>query len=251
MADTVRKKAFTLVEILLAVAIVAILATILLLTSSGLRTQSQIKLTESTLAVISSALRQYHEFWGKYPPQYNDLLRPVATYDLSIDLPPAYYDPVTHAQTPVQAIAAAIDKDPGVVTFQPLAVTHADQLTSSEALYLYLSQTPACSKMILQVTERGMAAFRRMSDGSLTLVKKASYAAFAYQDDQTGASPPRPTTVRWGSAPAGNKDLGHFIDPWRTALRYEYKTGDQYPVVRSAGPDGAFGTPDDIRSGGL
>ncbi len=34
-------------------------------------------------------------------------------------------------------------------------------------------------------------------------------------------------------------------DPWGTAIDYVYLKGDTFPLLRSAGPDGIFGTADD------
>ena len=37
-----------------------------------------------------------------------------------------------------------------------------------------------------------------------------------------------------------------IYDPWETALDYRYITGDNFPLLISAGPDKTFGTADDI-----
>jgi hypothetical protein len=33
----------------------------------------------------------------------------------------------------------------------------------------------------------------------------------------------------------------HIIDSWNTPLRYTYKSGDNFAVITSAGPDKKFG----------
>ena len=39
---------------------------------------------------------------------------------------------------------------------------------------------------------------------------------------------------------------GDITDPWGNDLKYEKRTGKKMPIISSAGPDGDFGTKDDI-----
>ncbi|MBU1259590.1 MAG: prepilin-type N-terminal cleavage/methylation domain-containing protein [Planctomycetes bacterium] len=57
----------TIVEILVAIAIVAILAAGLYSVGNYVETQSKIKLTESTIETLVTALDEYHDFYGKFP----------------------------------------------------------------------------------------------------------------------------------------------------------------------------------------
>ncbi len=52
-----------------------------------------------------------------------------------------------------------------------------------------------------------------------------------------------------GGGPSG-QPLAVY-DPWGTAIDYQYKDGDAFPQLLSAGPDKKFGTPDDINSRNL
>lgn len=70
----------TLIEILVAVAIVAILAAGLYSVSNYVETQAKIKLTESTIEILTGALEQYYDFYGSFPD-------PNATYPAGCDLP--------------------------------------------------------------------------------------------------------------------------------------------------------------------
>jgi prepilin-type N-terminal cleavage/methylation domain-containing protein len=57
----------TLVEIMVAVTIVALLVAGLYSVSNYVETQSKIRLTKSTIEVLCTALEQYHDFYGKFP----------------------------------------------------------------------------------------------------------------------------------------------------------------------------------------
>jgi len=57
----------SLVEILVALAVVAILAAIVVGVGSGLERQSKRKAVMATFAVLESALQEYYDFYGAYP----------------------------------------------------------------------------------------------------------------------------------------------------------------------------------------
>lgn len=64
-----RHTGLTLIEIVVAVAIIAILAAGLYSVSNYLQKQSQINLTQSTIDTLVAALEQYHDFSGSFPLQ--------------------------------------------------------------------------------------------------------------------------------------------------------------------------------------
>lgn len=57
----------TIAEILVAIAIVALLAAGLYSVSSYVETKSKITLTESTIETLAAAIDEYHDFYGKFP----------------------------------------------------------------------------------------------------------------------------------------------------------------------------------------
>jgi len=63
----IKKNGMTLIEILVAIAIMAILAAGLYSVSNYVQTQAKVKLTESTIELLSAALEQYYDFYGKFP----------------------------------------------------------------------------------------------------------------------------------------------------------------------------------------
>lgn len=66
-----QKSGFSLIEVLTAVAIIAILAGALLGLGKHLRTQAEINLTLGTMGVLESALDQYYDAFGQFPFETN------------------------------------------------------------------------------------------------------------------------------------------------------------------------------------
>jgi type II secretory pathway pseudopilin PulG len=62
-----RQYGLTLVEILIAVALMMILASIVLMVTERSYSYSEQKLTEGEIALLDSALQEYHDFWGAFP----------------------------------------------------------------------------------------------------------------------------------------------------------------------------------------
>lgn len=110
------KYGLTLVEILVAVAIIAILAAGLYSVSNYLETQSKIKLTKSTIELLCTALEQYHDFYGHFPFQADE----------------NYGEP--NIQSDVNGVVNPADYN--------------DIYASSEALYYFLNQIPASRKIV-------------------------------------------------------------------------------------------------------
>lgn len=67
MVHVRKKTGLTLVEMLVVVAIVAILATIVLNVAGHIDTQSKQRAMEASFALLDGALEQYYDYWGAYP----------------------------------------------------------------------------------------------------------------------------------------------------------------------------------------
>lgn len=61
------KTAVTLIEVLVVIALLAVLVTAGLGVSSYIQTQAREKLAESTISVLVTALGQYYEYWSEFP----------------------------------------------------------------------------------------------------------------------------------------------------------------------------------------
>lgn len=62
-----KNKGFSTIEVLVAVSIVIILATIVLGVGKRLKTQADEKLAKSTIQILVTAIGQYHQFWDEFP----------------------------------------------------------------------------------------------------------------------------------------------------------------------------------------
>ena len=139
---------FTLAEMLIVVAIIAILATMIVGLAGRIDTQSKERALKSTFALLEGALQEYYEYTGKFP-------------------------------------------DPNMKPY----------LTHSAALYGQLYSTPTSRQILEKIS---------------------------------------PKLIR-GNPP-------QIYDLWGEVLDYRYKSGDNFPLLVSAGPDRKFDITDDINN---
>jgi prepilin-type N-terminal cleavage/methylation domain-containing protein len=126
------KNGLTLVEILVAVAIVALLAAGMYSVSSHIEKQSQKKLAESTIVILSTALEQYHEFYGCFPFQADE----------------NYGQSQIESPTDPNGLNGNIVDKNGNNLNPP---DYNDIYASSEALYYFLNRVPASKKTISSI----------------------------------------------------------------------------------------------------
>jgi prepilin-type N-terminal cleavage/methylation domain-containing protein len=110
------KKGLTMPEILIVVAIVALLAAGLLFVSNKAKSQADTQLVQDTLTLLDTALQQYYDQTHSYPPDVNFTSRSI--------------------QTALSTTASP-------------SVTNPDEYLSAEVLYYYLNRVPA-SRAVLQ-----------------------------------------------------------------------------------------------------
>ncbi len=127
------KTGLTLVEILVTVAIVAVLMSIFIVAAAHVKKQSEIKLAESTIAVLVASLEQYHDYKGEFPPQWNTQV------DLETELK-------------------------GVIILGVYDLNY----SSSAVLYFKLNQIPA-SRRILDSIQNSLKTYKDASGGDLII----------------------------------------------------------------------------------
>jgi len=216
----------TLVEILIVVAVIAILVTMVVGIATHIDNQNKEKLTKNTFALLNAALGQFRDYGYNYkvpiialPPE-RDFYRGL---DFPLDCNGLPLEPALG--TALGATGASI---------MPLGVLHDLNYSGSEALYFFLSRVPASRQTLEKI------------DDSLITNLDSNKQPMQIQID----------------FPSGPKffPLLRIIDPWGTTLHYDYydewelnpirrdKGKRNFPEITSAGPDRIFGTGDDITS---
>lgn len=202
-----RKNGFSLVEILVVIAAVAVLVSMVVGVGKHVKEQGKIKLTESTIEILVTAVELYYQDNGEMPFEttmavdvgFSDLDFDVWLYNQLPPIPPP----------PPYAPHMMLDPDPLVV--------RADW--SSEALYYYLNKSQDSRRIINTITNTLISA-----------------------KDDTGSR----QVMAFIDGSAAYVDMPRFVDAWGNTLRYRYTAGDSFCVISSPGKDKLYGTADDI-----
>jgi prepilin-type N-terminal cleavage/methylation domain-containing protein len=217
--STVRKHGMTMVEILIAVAIVLILATGFFIVSGKAKTQSDAALVRETLTAMDTALQEYYDFTHTYPPDVN-------------------YAGTGNSRSLKDALHLSgypMPGDPCVVP--PTAGYQIDpQAESIEVLYYYLNRVPQSRRILDDLSTAAVTSRAVRLDASGKPVASQI------------ADPNLLITIN-----GQNVSLFRVVDVWNMPLEYlrvrqsPYTTENtNFPLIRSAGPDKVFGTADDI-----
>ena len=203
------KNGLTLVEILVVVAIMAILVSAVITVAVRTHQQADEQVTASTIEILSAALKEFgeydYEFKGddyiehKFPPDCNDL---------SWSFEEILQDALGAVSIP--------------------AVTSGDNTNSvyygSESMYFFLNRVPQSRKILEQI------------DASLLTIKDVDGVNLTLNIDGKEYPLVRATDA-WG------KTLRYEYDFYDTADNEYIKR--TFPLITSAGPDGKFETEND------
>jgi prepilin-type N-terminal cleavage/methylation domain-containing protein len=217
------KTGVTLVEILVVVAIIAILVTMVIGIAARIDTQGKERLTENTIALLTAALGEFGDYGYSYSDSnYADFKFPLdcnnfPQNDLEGALKDALGTTTTPAITPVGA--------------------HEPNYSGSEALYFFLSRVPE-SRQTLDRIDKKLVTNLGLNGSPMEITVGSGVDAKVYP-------------------------LFRVIDPWGGTLRYSYyrniresspssepesSSPRTFPVITSAGPDKEFDSADDITS---
>ena len=212
MKDCKRKFGVTLVEILVVVAVVAILAGMVIGLARRIDNQGKEQLVKNTFEILNSALEQFAD----YDYRYKDLN--YADFDFPLDCND--YSP--------SELAATLENALGL---NPMSVwiaggTHDPNFSGSEAMYFFLSKVPDC-RVTLDKVDKSFITNLDNNRTPITINVAGSIVPLMRVIDPWGK------TLRY--------DYYDEIFPGPDSKK-------TFPVITSAGPDGVFDTIDDITS---
>jgi len=201
------KYGVTLVEMLIVLAIIALLTSMVIGIAGRISNQSKEQLTRNTFALLNAALEQFRDYEYNYPPPYSDFDFPLDCNDYLFSNPPNF----DLRTTLMNALGAA-----NVL----ISGTHDPVYSGSEVLYFFLSRIPESRKTLDKI------------DGSLITNLNDERAKIEISID--GRVYPLLRIIDpWG------KTLRYdYYD--ETTLDPDNKR--TFPVITSAGPDRDFET---------
>jgi len=211
-------KAFTLIEMLVVVSIIAVLVTIVISIATRLDTQGKISSTQGTFALVNTALSEFQDYGYCYENPFDvDFKFPLDCNGFSS----------SDLET---ALAQGCDISNVTIT----SGTHEPNYSECEALYFFLNRLPACEKIMSQID---IAFLTNLDRNGVRLIihingSTDDYPLFRFTDAWHN-------TLRYDYYDAEN------ISTVTPRMRETIKT---FPVLTSAGPDGDFDTADDIKS---
>jgi len=222
----------TLVEILVVVAIIAILATMIIGLSHRIDTQAKEKLTASTIAMLTAALEQFYDYDYNYQNQYSD-------FDFPLDCNDFTKADIEHAQTLSDALGGRTVQITGYADpdWYP-NVDYKIEDSGCAVLCFFLNRIAEIRKALEKI-DKSFLTNEGTSNGGTVRVN-----VMIKIDDK-------------------HYPFLRVVDAWDTTLRYDYyneqlppldafefdimrDTKRTFPLITSAGPDKRFGTSDDI-----
>ena len=227
-----QKTGFTLVEMVIVVAIIAFLAAMVVGIARRIDNQSKERLCENTFALLDAALEQFRDYGYKYKTSAID--DEERDFYLGLDFPA---DCNGFTETELEGILEDL-----LGTVSPPDITGGDHndlaYSGSEALYFFLSRVPTSRETLDKIY--------RPDKGTIVkaLITDKDAEGKRLEIDVDGMVYP----------------LLRIVDPWGKTLRYDYydenennygrreRSKRNFPLLISAGPDGIFGNTDDLRN---
>lgn len=215
------RRGFTLVELLVAMAIIALLLGVMIKVAETVRTNAEIKNTEATMQMLTAALEEYQRYQQERGVNEADVF-PRDPYEGAFEnsCQPWEQDAMLWCWE-AHGLGAG-DFDWGLhETYSDWEGTDADPargaMASVEVLYWYMSDVPASGGVLSKLS-----------------------AKVTGNDDRDAVT-----------AGGQQKTLIEVNDAWGHPIRYQRQAAGNFPELRSAGPDGVFENSDDIVSGEL
>jgi prepilin-type N-terminal cleavage/methylation domain-containing protein len=210
------KTGVTLVEILVVVAIIAILVTMVIGIAARIDTQGKERLTENTIALLTAALGEFGDYGYSYSNPSD------ANFKFPLDCN-GFSD--TDLKNELQTALGTIVLIGGG--------THDANYSGNEAMYFFLSRVPE-SKKALDKIDKSLITGKDENKQDMTVTVGGQLYPLFRVIDSWGK------TLRYSYYDNG-KEGSSPSEPDPGSPR-------AFPVITSAGPDKEFGTADDITS---
>ena len=201
------KRGFTLVEMLVVIAIVAALATMIVGVASRIESREKEKLGKNTLALLTTALAQFHDYDFVYKdPDYS-------AFNFPLDCSGFIADEVE------ETLKDALGTEAGSIV---ITGAHDPNYSSNEVMYLLLSMVPASRATLNKIDKKLVTS----SEATIT-VDGREYPLLRVVD-------PWGETLRYD-----------YYDEQEPDVDKRNKSKRTFPLIISAGPDRDFDTVDD------
>jgi len=211
------KFGLTLVEILIVVAIIAILVAMTIGIAARINIQSDKQLTKSTFAMLDAALEQFRDYGYDYKdPCFAGLKFPLDCNDF----------PENDLKT---ILEDALGLSSGDVTIS--GGTHDANYSGSEAMYFFLNRVPESRKILERINSKLLTKLGLDGDSMNINVDGQEYPLLRVID-------PWGKTLRYS----------YYENDTETSNEPDMDSPRAFPVITSAGPDKKFGSVDDIVS---
>jgi len=202
------KTGFTLVEMVVVIAIVAVLATMVVGIAAHIDSKKDQKRARRTIVLLSTALGQFHDYDFDYnkDSDYTAFGFPLDCNDFSAD-------------DIEETLEDALGLEAGEVQ---ISGAHDPNYSGNEVMYLLLSMVPASRETLEKIDKKLIA-----SRGATITIGEREYPLLRVIDP-------------WDMALAYD-----YYNEWGTPTE-QVDSKRSFPLVTSAGPDRLFGTGDDI-----
>lgn len=217
----------TIVELLVVMAIIAILAVGMFTVGEYVNTQAKEKLAQSTIETLVTALEEFHEYGYKYrPDSISDIDIAEKNFYRGLDFPLDCNEfPKSDLEDELEIFVGA--SNPPKIDGQ---FDNDNTYAGSSALYFCLSRVPS-SRKVLNSIDTSLLSNKDINNSDLNItIGPRTYPLIRIVD------------------PWGTPLHYDYYDEWETKLDEREKSKKTFPVITSAGPDKKLGTDDDITS---
>lgn len=237
MKSGTQKSGFTLIEMLVVIAIIIVLISVMAGVGKRINDQGKERLCRTTIELVGNALEQFRDFGYEYKDaNYTGLVFPLDCNGFTVsDL--YLQQTLRNALYPPAPPITTVDVNQN----EPV---HDISYSGSEVLYFCLSQVPDC-RTTLEKIDKSLLTNKGTNGNSIDIT--ITSGAIATKLPFTRIIDPWGTTLRYDYYPEyADYILANPSENWSDYLVYRNSAKKTFPVITSAGPDKVFDTKDDV-----